>query len=63
MAKRKNSIEAFEALSDARKRRVWQELDGLTSEQIRARSRPLNAAERKTWQAFKRAAGRLRKSL
>jgi len=35
-------------------------LDALTSEQLKARSRPLNAAERKTWQAFKRAAGRPR---
>src|SRR5689334_9537737 len=58
MAKRTDPIAAFEALPDSEKERIWQELDALTPEQLKARSRPLNAAERKLWRRFKRKVGR-----
>jgi len=60
MARRKDPIAAFEALPDSKKEQIWQEIDRLTPEQLRARSRPLNAAERKVWRRFKRKAGRPR---
>ena len=60
MPRRNDTIAAFEALPDWRKEQIWQELDRLTPAQIRARSRPLNAAERKLWRRFKRKAGRPR---
>jgi len=60
MAKRADPIEAFEALPDSEKERIWAELDALTPEQLAARSRPLNAAERKLWRRFKRKVGRPR---
>ena len=58
MATKKDPIAAFEALPDEEKERIWRELDSMTPEQIRARSRPLNAEERKLWQRFKRKVGR-----
>ena len=58
MAKKKDRIAEFESLPDSDKERVWRELDGLTTEEINARSRPLNSAERIMWSAFKRKAGR-----
>jgi len=60
MARKKDTVAAFEALTDAEKERVWQEIDGLTTEQIEKRSKPLNAQERKLWQRFKRKVGRPR---
>jgi len=60
MPRRKDPIAAFEALPDWRKEQIWQELDSLTSAQIRARSRPLKAAERKLWRRFRQKAGRPR---
>ena len=60
MTRRKDPIAAFEALPDAKKEQIWQEIDRLTPEQLRARSRPLNAAERKLWRQFKRKTGRPR---
>lgn len=52
------TIEAFEALPDARKDRIWREIDRQSPEELLAKSRPLNAAERRLWQKFKRKAGR-----
>ena len=60
MARRKDPIAAFEALPDSKKEQIWQEIDRLRPEQLWARSRPLNAAERKLWRRFKRKAGRPR---
>src|SRR5258708_34740739 len=58
MAKKKDPIAEFESLPNSEKERVWRELDGLTTEQIKVRSRPLNRVERKMWSAFKQKAGR-----
>ncbi|HEY8747151.1 MAG TPA: hypothetical protein VIM11_04205 [Tepidisphaeraceae bacterium] len=58
MAKKKDPIAAFVALSDSEKERIWRELDGLTADELRAKSRPLSSAERKLWRTFKRRAGR-----
>jgi hypothetical protein len=58
MAKRRDPIEEFESLPDAEKERIWQELDRMTTEELDAKSRPLNAAERRLWRRFKRKVGR-----
>jgi hypothetical protein len=58
MAKRRDPIEQFESLPDGEKERVWQELDRMTTEELDAKSRPLNAGERRLWRQFKRKVGR-----
>ncbi|HZL37734.1 MAG TPA: hypothetical protein VFC78_20625 [Tepidisphaeraceae bacterium] len=50
--------EAFDALPDAEKERIWQEIDEMTPEQIKAQSRPLNAKERAIWREIKSKMGR-----
>ena len=59
MAKRKKSdIDNFVGLSDAQKERIVKQLDRETPEQSIARSRPLNAKERRQWRRFKSKMGR-----
>lgn len=55
MAKRKkmSDIEEFIALPDSEKERIFQELEAETPEERLARSRPLNARERRQWRKFK----------
>jgi hypothetical protein len=54
MAKKKLSvIDAFIALPDEEKERIYQEIDAESPEESLARSRPLNASERRQWQRFK----------
>jgi hypothetical protein len=50
---KKSDIEEFVAMSAAEKQRVFAELDAETPEQSLARSRPLNASERRQWRRFK----------
>jgi hypothetical protein len=51
MKKKKSDIEAFIALPDEEKERIFQELEAMTTEAMLARSRPLNARERRQWAA------------
>jgi hypothetical protein len=53
MKKKKSDIEAFIALPDEEKERIFQELEAMTTEEMLARSRPLNARERRQWAKFK----------
>ena len=50
--------EAFDALPDAEKERIWQEIDRKSPEQLLAESRPLNKKERATWRRIKKKMGR-----
>lgn len=54
----KSVIDEFMALPDAEKERIYAELDAEPPESRLARSRPLNARERKQWQRFKAKMGR-----
>ena len=59
MNKRKKSdIGEFIALPDSEKNRIVKELDSETLQQSLARSRPLNARERRQWHRFKAKMGR-----
>ena len=59
MKKRKKSdIDEFIALPDSEKQRIFAELEAESPEQSLARSRPLNAAERRQWRRFKAKMGR-----
>src|SRR5689334_11161115 len=59
MNKRKKSdIGEFIALPDSEKNRIVKELDNETLQQSLARSRPLNARERRQWHRFKAKMGR-----
>lgn len=40
----------FDALPDAEKERIWQEIDRMTPEEVAAKSRPLNKEERALWE-------------
>jgi hypothetical protein len=55
MTKRKkmSDIEEFIVLPDSEKERIFQELEAETPEETLARSRPLNARERRQWRKFK----------
>jgi hypothetical protein len=55
---RKSEIEKFIALPDAEKERLIRNFDAETAEQSVARSRPLDAKERKQWRRFKAKMGR-----
>ena len=55
---KKSAIEEFIALPDAEKDRIVQEFENETLEETLARSRPLNARERKQWRRFKAKMGR-----
>jgi len=50
---RKSVIEAFIALPDSEKERIFQQIENEPWEKILARSRPLNARERRQWRRFK----------
>ena len=50
----------FDALSDAEKERIYNEIEAETPEQRLARSRPLNAEERAHWKRVQRKLGRPR---
>ena len=62
MAKQKapSVIDKFIALPDSEKRRIIAEIDAETPEHRLARSKPLNAEDRRRHQAFRRKAGRPR---
>jgi hypothetical protein len=51
--------EDFNALTDAEKERIWQEIDRMTPEELAAQSRPLNKQERLQWE---KAVKKLRRS-
>jgi hypothetical protein len=54
MKNRKRSvIDEFIALPDEEKERIYNEIDSASTEELLARSRPLNARKRKQWQRFK----------
>jgi len=55
---KKSDIEAFIALPDAEKERIVKRLEAEPFEQQLARSRPLNAQERRLWRRFKAKMGR-----
>jgi len=55
-----SAIDKFIALPNTDKQRIVDELDAQTPSQILARSRPLNASERRQWQRFKSKIGRPR---
>ena len=52
MANKKSVIEEFIALPDSEKERIFQEIEAESPESRLARSRPLNAKERRQWQRF-----------
>ena len=59
MKKRKKSdIDEFLALPDSEKERIARQFDSETPQQSLARSRPLNAKERRQWRRFKAKMGR-----
>ena len=57
---KKSSIERFIALPDSQKERIVKELERESTQKLLARSRPLNAKERKQWRRFKTRMGRPR---
>jgi hypothetical protein len=57
---RKSAIDQFIALSDAQKERIVAQIEAETPQRRLARSRPLNARERKQWRRFKAKTGRPR---
>jgi hypothetical protein len=57
-SRKESAIEQFIGLPDAEKERIARQFDSETVEQSIARSRPLNAAERRQWRRFKAKAGR-----
>jgi hypothetical protein len=57
---RKSDIEKFLELPDVEKNRIAGKLDSETLEESLARSRPLNAREKRQWQRFKAKMGRPR---
>jgi hypothetical protein len=54
---RRLTASAFEALPDAEKERIYQELDNETPEQRLARSKPLTREQRKRWNRIKKNLG------
>jgi hypothetical protein len=57
-APRQSDIEDFIALPDSEKERIVNQIEAETPEQFLARSRPLNAQERRQWRRFKAKMGR-----
>jgi hypothetical protein len=55
---KKSVIDEFIALPDSEKERIYQEIEAESPEERIARSRPLNARERRQWQRFKNKIGR-----
>lgn len=59
MNRRKRSdIDEFIALPDSEKERIVRQIEAQTPQQRLARSRPLNAEERRRWRQFKSKMGR-----
>jgi hypothetical protein len=56
--KKMSNVEAFIALPDEEKERIYQELDAEAVEDRIDRSRPLNAREQRQWKRFKAKMGR-----
>jgi hypothetical protein len=54
----KSDIEWFISLPDSEKERIFQEIEAESPEETLARSRPLNARERKQWKRFQAKVGR-----
>jgi hypothetical protein len=50
--KKKSDIDAFIALPDEEKERIFNEIDSMTAEEMLAQSRPLNAEDRRRWRKF-----------
>lgn len=57
---RKSDIDKFISLPHSEKRRVVRQIESETPKQRLARSRPLNAEERRQWRRFKAKMGRPR---
>ena len=55
---RKSDIDEFIALPASKKARILKQIEAETPEQRLARSRPLNARERRQWHRFKTKMGR-----
>jgi hypothetical protein len=55
---KKSDIEEFMALPDAEKERIVKRIEAETAEESIARSRPLNAREKRQWRRFKAKMGR-----
>ena len=55
---RKSDVEWFISLPDSEKERIFQEIEAESPQEHLARSRPLNARERKQWRRFQAKAGR-----
>jgi hypothetical protein len=55
---RKSDIDEFIALPDSQKERIARQIEARTPQQRLARSRPLNARERRQWRRFKSKIGR-----
>jgi hypothetical protein len=55
---RKSDIDEFIALPDSQKERIARQIEAQTPQQRLARSRPLNARERRQWRRFKSKMGR-----
>jgi len=56
--KKMSDVEAFIALPDEEKERIYRELDTESADDRVARSRPLNPRERRQWRRFKAKMGR-----
>ena len=54
----KSEVEKFISLPDSEKARIVRQLDDEPPQKSLARSRPLNARERRQWRAFKSKMGR-----
>jgi hypothetical protein len=50
---RRSIIDRFIALPDSQKQRILKRIESQTPRQLLARSRPLNAQERRQWRRFK----------
>jgi hypothetical protein len=57
---KKSAIDEFIALPDSEKARIVREIEAQTPSERLARSRPLNAQERRQWRRFKNKLGRPR---
>lgn len=65
MSKRRPNVEKpamtgreFEALPDAEKERIFQEIESSDPNKLRAESKPLTAVDRARWNRFRKKAGR-----
>lgn len=58
--KTRRSGRRFDALPDAKKERIFRELEAKSTEELLAESRPLDKRERAEWRTIKRKMGRPR---